>query len=121
MKKYQLLEMERLFPTPTPFFSFVTAALQKKCDILLKRHPFFILDNKLLFDAEYSGCCVKKQDQIHYFTYCIREGFHGRDLMVVVGSFGLLGRVLKVFFPNVSPVSVAGIFRGQQTVLFAVL
>ena len=31
------------------------------------------------------------------------------------GFFGLLGCVLKVVFPNVSPVSVAGIFRGQQT------
>ena len=31
------------------------------------------------------------------------------------GFFGLLGRVLKVVLPNVSPVSVAGIFRGQQT------
>ena len=32
------------------------------------------------------------------------------------GFFGLFGRVLKVVFPDVSPVSVAGIFRGQQPV-----
>ena len=31
--------------------------------------------------------------------------------------FGLFGHVLKVVFPNVSPVSVAGIFRGQKPVL----
>ena len=31
--------------------------------------------------------------------------------MVVVGFFGLFGRVLKVVPPDVSPVSVAGIFR----------
>ena len=30
------------------------------------------------------------------------------------GFFGFFGRVLKVVFPNVSPVSVAGIFRGQH-------
>ena len=33
------------------------------------------------------------------------------------GIFGLFGRVLKVVLPNVSPVSVAGIFRGQHSVL----
>ena len=48
----------------------------------------------------------------------IHEGFHGRDLMVVVGFFGLFGRVLKVVLPNVSPISVAGIFRGQHSVLW---
>ena len=30
------------------------------------------------------------------------------------GFFGLFGRVLKVVLPNVSPVSVAGIFRGLK-------
>ena len=33
------------------------------------------------------------------------------------GFFGLFGRVLKVVLPNISPVSVAGIFRGQHSVL----
>ena len=33
------------------------------------------------------------------------------------GFFGLLGHVLKVVLPNVSPVSVPGIFRGQHSVL----
>uniref|UniRef100_A0ABM5FK34 Extracellular tyrosine-protein kinase PKDCC isoform X1 n=1 Tax=Pogona vitticeps TaxID=103695 RepID=A0ABM5FK34_9SAUR len=39
------------------------------------------------------------------------------------GFFGLFGRVLKVVLPNVSPVSVAGIFRGQHSVagIFRVL
>ena len=31
------------------------------------------------------------------------------------GFFGLFGRVLKVVLPNVSPVSVASIFRGQHS------
>ena len=31
--------------------------------------------------------------------------------------FGLFGCVLKVVLPNVSPVSVADIFRGQHSVL----
>ena len=30
------------------------------------------------------------------------------------GFFGLFGRVLKVVLPNVLPVFVAGIFRGQE-------
>ena len=38
--------------------------------------------------------------------------------MVVLGFFGLFGRVLKVVLPDVSPVSVAGIFRGQHSVLW---
>ena len=37
--------------------------------------------------------------------------------MVVVGVFGLFGHVLKVVLPNVSQVSVAGIFRGQHSAL----
>ena len=32
--------------------------------------------------------------------------------------FGLFGRVLKVVLPNVSSVSVAGIFIGQHSVLW---
>ena len=36
---------------------------------------------------------------------------------VVLGFFGLFGRDLKVVLPKVSPVSVAGIFRGQPSVL----
>ena len=35
--------------------------------------------------------------------------------LVVVGFFWLFGHVLKVVLPNVSPVSVAGLFRGQLT------
>ena len=31
------------------------------------------------------------------------------------GFFGLFSRVLKVVLPNVSPVSLAGIFRGQHS------
>ena len=31
------------------------------------------------------------------------------------GFFGLFGRVMKVVLPNISPVSVAGIFRGQHS------
>ena len=34
--------------------------------------------------------------------------------MVVVGFLRLLGRVMKVFLPNVLPISVAGIFRRQE-------
>ena len=34
------------------------------------------------------------------------------------GFFALFGRVLKVVLPNVSPVSVAGIFRGQHSVIW---
>ena len=34
------------------------------------------------------------------------------------GLFGLFGRVLKFVLPNVSPVSVAGIFRGQHSMLW---
>ena len=34
------------------------------------------------------------------------------------GFLGLFGRVLKVVLPNVLPVSVAGIFRGQHSVLW---
>ena len=34
------------------------------------------------------------------------------------GFFGLFGPVLKVVLPNVSPVSVAGVFRGQHSVLW---
>ena len=33
------------------------------------------------------------------------------------GFFGLFGRVLKVVLPNVLPISVAGIFRGQESEL----
>ena len=34
--------------------------------------------------------------------------------MVVVGFYGLFGHVLEVFLPHVLPVSVAGIFKGQE-------
>ena len=37
------------------------------------------------------------------------------------GFFRLLGHVLKVFLPNVSPVSVAAIFRGQHSVFWCSL
>ena len=37
--------------------------------------------------------------------------------MVVVGFSGSLSCVLKVVLPDVSPVSVAGIFRGQEVEL----
>ena len=37
------------------------------------------------------------------------------------GFFGLFGHVLKVVLPNVLPVSVAGIFRGQHSVLWCSL
>ena len=33
------------------------------------------------------------------------------------GFSGLFGHVLEVFLPNVSPVSVASIFRGQESEL----
>ena len=52
--------------------------------------------------------------------HSIHEGFHGRDLMIVVGFSGSLA-VLKVVLPNVSPVSVAGIFSGQHSVLWCSL
>ena len=52
----------------------------------------------------------------NYPSGCILEDFHVWDLMVVVGFLGgLFGCVLKVVFPNVSPISVAGIFRGQES------
>ena len=41
-----------------------------------------------------------------------RKQLEGKDSCS--GFFGLLGRVLKVVLPNVSPVSVAGNFRGQH-------
>ena len=34
------------------------------------------------------------------------------------GFFGLFSHVLKVFLPNVLPVSVAGLFRGQELELY---
>ena len=37
--------------------------------------------------------------------------------MVVVGFLGSLAVFLKVVLPDVSPVSVAGIFRGQESEL----
>ena len=40
----------------------------------------------------------------------VKVGFNG-----CCGFFGLFGHVLKVVLPNVSPVSVAGIFRGQHS------
>ena len=44
---------------------------------------------------------------------CIRDRSNG-----CCGFFGLFGHVLKVVLPNVSPVSVAGIFGGQHSVLW---
>ena len=37
------------------------------------------------------------------------------------GFFGIFGRVLRVVLPNVSPVSVAGNFRGQESELCALV
>ena len=37
--------------------------------------------------------------------------------LVVVDFGGLFGHVLEVFLPNVSPVSVASTFRGQESEL----
>ena len=47
--------------------------------------------------------------------------FKRRCCIGCCGFFGLFGRVLKVVLPNVSPVSVAIIFRGQHSVLWCSL
>ena len=54
------------------------------------------------------SCSINVSSKHHYFIGCCR-------------FFGLFGRVLKVVLPNVSPVSVAGIFRGQHSVLWCSL
>ena len=42
----------------------------------------------------------------------------GNDHHGCCGFFGLFGSVLKAVLPNVLPVSLAGIFRGQHSVLW---
>ena len=41
-----------------------------------------------------------------------------KKLVGCCGFFVLFGRVLKIVLPNISPVSVAGIYRGQHSVLW---
>ena len=65
--------------------------------------------NTLSLDAPRFGTpCQGKQSWLLLIIFLIanKDG--------CCGFFGLFGRVLKVVLPDVSPVSVAGIFRGQQ-------
>ena len=55
---------------------------------------------------------LKKQVLAEYALYLRRLSQPGSN--GCCGFFGLFGRVLKVVLPDVSTVSVAGIFRGQQ-------
>ena len=54
---------------------------------------------------------------VYVRTKCILKGFHSQDPMVVVGFFRLFGHVLKVFLPNVSPVSSWNFQRTELCVL----
>ena len=56
--------------------------------------------------------CNIKEIPYLYSQRLSRPGYNG-----CCGFFRLFGHVLKVVFPNVSPVSVAGIFTGQHSVL----
>ena len=51
-------------------------------------------------------------DEVYFEMYSRRLSRPGSDGYCRL--FGLFGCVLEVFLPNISPVSVASIFRGQE-------